>query len=249
MEPNKIKDLKKWWDWMRKHPFKASAYFIILILLGLILTPLITGFFGEKGKQLANPTTPLKSSSQPIKEQIEEHTGDIQQTAIGNGNTQAITTGDNSPIMIENKSLFKPLHSEFIRETYNNLSIFKKANNITKLRIKLELWAQSSSTVRWAEQYSKVLQQSDIEVILQPVTGSYAKPPKVPLIIVPNQISDEKIIKEFLNATIRFYSPSSKNIDAQIVNENISDKRPFDFHIKLLYSPLFDKNGRIYFDI
>jgi hypothetical protein len=66
----------------------------------LILIPVVTGFFGEKGKQLAEPVSTLKPPTQPNNQQTEKQSGDIHQTAAGDGNIQLVTTGDNSPIII-----------------------------------------------------------------------------------------------------------------------------------------------------
>lgn len=62
MEPEKIKDLKVWWKWIRNNRLKAIVYFFILILIVWIISPFITGFFQEKGEQLAK-TAPSSNSS------------------------------------------------------------------------------------------------------------------------------------------------------------------------------------------
>jgi hypothetical protein len=99
MEPKEIIDLRKWWNWIQKHPLKAVVYFALSIL-GLFLVSLVTGFWGEKGKQLAQPASSSDSPTRPENQETKEQSGDVHQAAIGNGNVQAATTGDNSPIII-----------------------------------------------------------------------------------------------------------------------------------------------------
>lgn len=132
MEPDKIKDLKTWWGWIKKHPWKALAYFILLILVILILIPVVTGFFGEKGKQLAEPASPFNSSTQPKNQQAEKQTADIHQTATGHGNVQLATTGDNSPIII-NVSKEELSHQIQAKQIYSN----KSEDNLFVTRIEL----------------------------------------------------------------------------------------------------------------
>jgi|LGVE01.1.fsa_nt_gb hypothetical protein len=73
MEPKPIKDLKKWINWGKSNPIKALLFAIIFLLISLIATPVITNYYGEKGKQLANPShssetsTKLKKPSLPSK--------------------------------------------------------------------------------------------------------------------------------------------------------------------------------------
>ncbi len=52
MEPKKIKDLKKWWNWIIRHPWKTLIC-IVLIIVVFFLKQVATGFFGEKGKQFS----------------------------------------------------------------------------------------------------------------------------------------------------------------------------------------------------
>ncbi|MCK5607445.1 hypothetical protein KAR91_36510 [Candidatus Pacearchaeota archaeon] len=63
MEPKQIKNIKKWWNWIKIHPVKAVLYFIGSLFVVCIVTPIIIGFCSEIGKQLADQPLFSKSSS------------------------------------------------------------------------------------------------------------------------------------------------------------------------------------------
>ncbi len=88
MEPKKIKRLKTWWNWIKKNPLKASVFFVFLIIVVVG-----TGFLNEKGRQLAEPTSPLKSPTPPnMGEQVafdQEGASRTAQTHFGSGDNVA----------------------------------------------------------------------------------------------------------------------------------------------------------------
>ena len=117
---------------------------IILLIIGLICTT-IGGYVAKDGWDKWRGAKSRKI------------TGDIQQTATGNGNIQMATTGDNSPIIIDNR---KEVSSQEIQANtlcYNKL---EESFFITKV----ELYSQNPIPNVYFAAYAKTI----VEFVVKP---------------------------------------------------------------------------------